>query len=625
MGRYFVLIPALAWTAFSAAPARAQEQSAMKDVELRDVRGAVLPLRNWASRSGLFVVTFVGVECPLSKRYAPRLAELSRDLETHGVRWLCVDANKQDSLAEIETFGRQHGLTIVKDVGNRLADLLGATRVTETFVLDRDFVIRYRGRIDDRYQIGIERRAPGRHDLLEAIQELLRGESVSIAETEPMGCFIGRVRAPEQEGKVTYASHIARIFQDRCQSCHRPGEAAPFELSGYQDAVNWAETIREVVDERRMPPWHAEGRRGQFANDPRLTDAERQAILTWIDGGTPLGHPAELPPPRSFPAGWAMEHRDVTLTIPRAFQVPADGIIDYQSFDIDPEFHEDRWLAGVEIRPGNPGVVHHATLFLMPPGSNTPVSHGSLGSFCIAAMVPGSGPTTFPKGMAKRVPAGWHFLLMVHYVSVGSPQSDRTSIGLAFADPRAVHQEVATHLLLDEQLRIPPGASNHRVERAVKLSHDLLLLAMFPHMHLRGKSFRYEADYPDGRSEMLLNVPRYDFAWQQRYILAEPMRLPAGTVLRCTAVYDNSATNARNPDPAAAVVAGPQSTDEMFNGYFDVALADEDLQVVASQSEFRYAYVAIILACGMVVARRCQTQAAWRSHLNRDFTERPPV
>jgi hypothetical protein len=192
-------------------------------------------------------------------------------------------------------------------------------------------------------------------------------------------------------------------------------------------------------------------------------------------------------------------------------------------------------------------------------------------------MAPGTPPLVLPDGMAKRIPAGWRVVFVVHYTAVGSVQTDQTRLGLKFADPRAVKKEVATKLMYDLDLRIPPGAAGHEVSQTWEMRRDVLLLSLFPHMHLRGKSFRYTARYPDGAEEVLLDVPRYDFNWQHRYNLAEPKRLPAGTRLCCTAVYDNSADNPANPDPGATVRTGTQSWEEMFNGYFDVVLADQDL------------------------------------------------
>ena len=218
-----------------------------------------------------------------------------------------------------------------------------------------------------------------------------------------------------------------------------------------------------------------------------------------------------------------------------------------------------------------------APFFSNRPGAEEVQAQGKLGSVCLAATAPGTPPLLLPAGMAKKIPAGWHLLFVLHYTPVGSIQQDRTSIGLVFADRNEVREEAATQLLYDEELVIPAHAAAHRVEKSWRAPADVLLLAMFPHMHLHGKSFRYEAVAPGGDVEVLLDVPHYDFNWQHRYVLAEPKRLPAGTLIRCVAVYDNSADNPANPDPNQTVRTGKQSWDEMFNGYFEWALADEDL------------------------------------------------
>ena len=405
--------------------------------------------------------------------------------------------------------------------------------------------------------------------------------------------------------ELLYYRDITPIFQQHCQNCHRQGQVAPFALTTYDDAVAWAETIAEVVEQRRMPPWHADPRYGRFANAPSLSEKQRRKILRWIECGTPAGEPNDAPQPAAaieFTDGWAMGLPDAVVAMAQPYLVPAEGVIEYQTFDLDPGFSEDRWVQAVEIKPGNRAVVHHATVYLKPPGCDQPVEQGTLGSFCLAATAPGTPPLMLPDGMAKRVPAGWHFLLVVHYVTVGSPQSDQTLIGLKFSEPYLVRKEVATRLLLDESLCIPPGASNYRVERAVRLSDDLLLVSMFPHMHLRGKSFRYEAHYPDGRDEVLLSIPRYDFDWQNRYDLARPKRLPAGTVVRCVVEYDNSPANPRNPDATATVVAGPRSTDEMFNGYFDVALADREAICMTRRRTFLAAGASLVLVASLALS-----------------------
>jgi hypothetical protein len=293
--------------------------------------------------------------------------------------------------------------------------------------------------------------------------------------------------------------------------------------------------------------------------------------------------------------------------MPCSFNVPATGVVEYQSFAVDPHFAEDRWITAAEIQPGNRRVVHHCNVFLQPPGADDVWSQGALGSYCLAAMAQGTPPMTLPGGMAKRIPAGWKLVFVMHYTPVGTEQTDRTSIGLRFADRAAVQREVATKLMFEPNLSIPPGESYYPVEQTWRMEDDVLLLAFFPHMHLRGKSFRYDVRYPDGGEETLLSVPRFDFAWQIRYALAEPKRLPAGSLLRCSAVYDNSPANPANPDPSKRVFTGTQSWDEMFNGYFDVALTEQDLTQRVPWYRRRNALVwpgiALLVVAGFCVRR----------------------
>jgi peroxiredoxin len=549
----------------------------IEDFTLNDTRGQPHRLSEWRERK-LIVVVFLGVDCPLANRYGPRLAELSRTYENRGVAFVGIHANAHESLTALARYGREHRLPfpLLRDVNNTLADRFGARRTPEAFILDFDRAIRYRGRIDDQNEVGLERPAARRHDLVEALEELLAGKPVSQPVTAAVGCLITHAGPPGQ-GTVTYTRDIAPLLQKRCQECHRPGQIAPFALTSYQEAAGWAAMIREVVEQGRMPPWHASAGHGRFKNDPSLTEAEKKQLFAWLDANCPEGDPADLPPPLRFAEGWNIPQPDLVLTIPRPFTVPAEGTIAYQYFEVDPGFKEDRWIQAAEVRPGNRAVVHHVNVFLKPPGADGPAEQGELGSFVLTAMALGTPPMVLPPGQAKRVPAGWHILFVVHYVAVGSEQIDQTALGLKFADAGSVRQEVATKVMLEADLCIPPHAANFPVSQTWQINEDVLLLAFFPHMHLRGKSFRYELLHPGGAVEVLLDVPRYDFHWQHRYVLAEPRRLPAGSRLRCTAVYDNSAGNPANPDPSATVRTGPQSWDEMFNGYFDVALADQDL------------------------------------------------
>jgi peroxiredoxin len=551
------------------------------DFALRDTQGRTCRLSDLRDRKTI-VVVFLAADCPLAKLYAPRLVELAGAYQRQGVGFLAIGSNQHEEVRDLARYTRLHAIPfpVLKDVGNVVADRFAAERSPEVFVLDHERRIRYRGRIDDQYGVGVQKPRVTRRDLQDALDAVLAGKPVSVPMTQAPGCPISRAQHVSRPARVSYCKDVAPILQKRCQVCHRPGQVAPFSLMSYHDASGWAGAIREVIEAGRMPPWGANPKHGTFANDPSLTAGEKKAVLDWIDADCPEGRSADLPAPAKFPDGWSIPGPDLILSIPEPFTVPAQGTIDYVYMRVDPGFREDRWIKAAEIMPGNRAVVHHCNVFLQPPGIDNPEIlpiPGKFGSYCLTQTAPGTPPMILPDGRAKRIPAHWRIVFVLHYQAIGSVQTDQTRLGLTFADPKTVRQEVVTQLMYDPDLRIPPGASDHQVSQTWAFTRDVELLSLFPHMHLRGKSFRYEVVHANGREEVLLDVPRWDFNWQHRYILASPLRVQAGGRLRCTAVYDNSADNPFNPDPAAEVRAGQQSWEEMFNGYFDAVLADQDL------------------------------------------------
>jgi peroxiredoxin len=389
----------------------------------RDCRGRQHQLDDWRDRK-LVVVVFLGVECPLAKLYGPRLADLARAYEPRGVAFAGIDPNDQDAPSALAAYGRLHHIPfpLLCDPGHDVADRFGAERTPEVFVLDEHRVVRYRGRIDDQYDVQVHRAQASRHDLAVALDELLAGKPVSRPVTTAPGCLISRDSAAPAAGRVTYCRDVAPILQRHCQVCHRPGEIGPLSLTSYKEARGWASMIREVVSEGRMPPWHADPKHGRFANDPSLRAEEKDRLFRWIDTGCPEGDAADLSPGPSFVDGWNIGEPDLVVSMAEPFTVPAEGVIEYQSFTIDPGFREDRWVWAAEIRPGNRTVVHHCDVYLKPPGASGPEEQGALGSYCLAALGPGTPPLMLPDGMAKRVPAGWQLVFVVHYVDDVRPR-----------------------------------------------------------------------------------------------------------------------------------------------------------------------------------------------------------
>ncbi|MEM8678659.1 MAG: redoxin domain-containing protein [Planctomycetota bacterium] len=514
----------------------------------------------------LVVVAFLGTECPLAKLYGRRLAELHDHYAAQGVAFIGINSNRQDTLTEIAAYGRRHAIPfpVLKDESQTVANALGATRTPEVFVLDAQRKVRYQGRIDDQYVVGLSRNEPQQTELRDAIDALLANEVVKVSKTEAVGCLIGRKKPAATDGDLTYARDIAPIFNQHCVSCHREGEIAPFPLATHADVIGWEDMIVEVIEERRMPPWFANPAHGSFANDARLSDEERELIVRWVDQGAPVGDPADLPDPPQFTQGWRIPEPDQVFKMREVpFPVPASGVVDYQYFVVDPEWKEDKYIYAAEARPDNTAVVHHILVYILPADGDVDIRKVLVG------YAPGSVPKLLTDGIAIHVPAGSRLMFEMHYTPNGYATEDCSYAGVCFLDKQDVKTIFNGRLAMEDDFRIPAGAAHHEVKAKFRFRQPEQLLAMTPHMHLRGKSFRYEARYPDGQEEILLDVPAYDFNWQLKYTLSEPKPMPAGTEIICTAVYDNSTRNLANPDPTRSVGWGDQSWEEMMIGFFD--------------------------------------------------------
>jgi peroxiredoxin/mono/diheme cytochrome c family protein len=554
------------------------------DFRLPDYHGQQRALSELAGPRGT-VLVFLGVECPLAKLYAPRLAHLAAQYEARGVRFIALDSNRQDLPTEMGHYAQRHGLKFpfLKDLQNEIADRLGAQRTPEVFLLDHELRLRYRGRIDDQYQPGVQGARAKQEDLKQALEDLLADRPIRQPTTEAVGCLIGR--EPKQPARppvgepVTWSKQIAPIFQRHCQDCHRPGEIGPMPLLTYQDIQGWEEMIREVVSQGRMPPWHANPQYGQFANDLRLSDEEKKLIFAWLDQQAPEGNPADLPPPVNFPEGWHIPPPDqIVYMSAEPFSVPAEGTVEYQWFVADPGFREDRWVKAAECRPGNRAVVHHVTVYYKPPGVPFDLRFGTRMNL-LGGYTPGRTTDKMAwGGLAFYLPAGTKLVFEVHYTPNGTPQTDRSYVGLVFADPGEVEKQLHCVLAANDNFQIPPRADNYEVRSEYHFDEDSYLYSMAPHMHLRGKSFRFELIRPGSKSEILLDIPRYDFNWRTEYPLLEPIFIPAGSVMRCTAHFDNSESNPANPDPDATVRWGDQVWEEMMIGGFAIAPANQDLR-----------------------------------------------
>ena len=376
----------------------------------------------------------------------------------------------------------------------------------------------------------------------------------------------------------TFAKDVAPIFYKSCVECHRPTMFAPMSLVTYDEARPWARAIKQRVVARSMPPWGADVAHGVFKNDPSLTEAEIDTIARWVDAGAPRGDDADLPAKPEFAEGWTIGKPDAIFTMEEEFQIPAEGAIPYQYLRVPTHLTEDKWIQALEIRPGAAAQVHHVIAFTQPAGS--PISgNGVLGPTNIGGTTPNKPGIRYPEGVARLLRGNSDIILQMHYTTNGKPASDRTRVGIIYA-AQPPSKLAAGGMVLQPRFVIPAYDGNAEVKGTTKLQRDTVVTTLTPHMHVRGKDMTYIAHYPDGTSETLLAVPKYDFNWQITYELAKPKVLPKGTEVEVIAHYDNSPNNKFNPDPSKDVRWGDQTWEEMMIGFFGTLV---DRPAVATQ------------------------------------------
>jgi hypothetical protein len=412
----------------------------------------------------------------------------------------------------------------------------------------------------------------------------------------------GFAAKPSDAVPVTFSRDVAPVLERHCQVCHRPGEAAPFSLLTYQQARPWAKAMKEAVLLRKMPPWYADSRYGQFSNDRSLSPDEVNRIVGWADSGAPEGDTRELPPQTAYLEGWSIPKPDVVFEFPQAYQIPSQGVIEYQKVIVPSGFTEDKWVQFAEARPEDRAHVHHMILYVREPGSawlkdaprgvffvapkvtNSQTDTSALPSDFLVGWAPGQPPEMLPAGQGKLIKAGSDFVMEIHYTTNGKAGTDRSKFGLVFAR-QTPSERVLTLSASNGTFRIPSGDPDYRVDAHFAVGATVKLASLHPHMHGRGKDFEYRIVFPDGESQTILRVPHYNWHWQLWYNLATPIVLPKGARIECTAHFDNSPNNPDNADPTKEVTWGDQSWDEMMVGFFNLAFpASLDVREVLAEA-----------------------------------------
>ena len=529
------------------------------------------------------VVALSSVTCPLCQKFGPTLAALEDNYSKKGVKFVFVNPSTTESGGEMSQLVKQLGLNgpYVHDPKGTWTQKLGAKTTTETFVLDQDGNVLYRGAIDDQYAIGAALPKPKNRYLADALDAVLASKPVKVSTTSAPGCVLNDAPMATNEDIPTFHAKIQHIVQRSCMPCHRPGGVGPFSLDGYEAVKSRAKMLEFVVNEGIMPPWFAKKGSGPWRNDMSLPDEDKVALKAWIAGGMPKGDPKNAPAPVSYESGWTIGKPDASFQLPEPVAVKESGVMPYANINVPTNFTEDKWVEKIEVLPGDKRAVHHILVFVKAAqGANEGRLQRLIGADAIEEIsgffgiyVPGNSALVYPKGLAKRIPKGAVLRFQIHYTPYGKATTDLSKVGFVFAK-EPPKSEVHTASLVNLRFAIPPGDPNFQVDAQLKVPIDVQLLSFLPHMHVRAKAAKYELT-AGGQTSSLLDVPRYDFNWQLNYVLKSPLNIKAGDSLKFTAWYDNSDKNPANPDPSKTVRWGAQTFDEMHLGYVEYIIPGE--------------------------------------------------
>jgi len=556
---------------------------------VRDISDRQTTLAKLAGPKGL-VVAFTSTSCPVTKRQLSNIAQLEDQFRAKGINFVYVNPIETDSASDATRVSSSTGLNgrYIIDIDKSISRVLAPRTTAEVFVFNATQELVYRGAADDQYTVTSSLPKPRNQWLLNTLGAVVAGRKPAMANVDPSGCALEPVSAPPTTA-IAYYDTVAPILQKNCVSCHREGGIAPFKLDTITDVKSHAAMIKQAVEQGTMPPWQAAPAVGTtkspWVNDCSLQPADKETLLTWLNGPRALGNIAKAPKP--LPAikdGWSLGKPDMIVTMPQPLFVPATGVLPYRIMDAEVNITEDKWVQSVEVVPSAKQVVHHVLIFIRKPGQFSVEDLNERASF-FAAYVPGTSTAAWPEGLAKKLPKGTVLRFQMHYTTNGTAVSDQTKLGIRFAS-KAPEHEIKITGASNTRFRIPAGDPNYKVVSSLPIPMDVKMTALMPHMHVRGKAAKYELVMPDGTRKLLLDVPRYDFNWQHTYRYAEPLVVPKNSRLEYTCWFDNSTGNKNNPDPKREVPWGPQTFDEMQLGYIEYyATGKDDSTEIVDESQ----------------------------------------
>jgi len=550
----------------------------IENFRLLDQAGASHELYYLSDAKAVVLMTY-GNGCGIVQKSLPRLREIRDEYRARGVEFLLIDSNLQDDRETIAHEAKEFGndLPILVDETQLIGEALGADRTADMFVVTPgDWHVVYRGPMDDRLSYGAQKSVAGKNYLTDALDATLAGKPVAVAKAEALGCLLNLPERSKRDAhaKISYSDRIAPLLADKCVACHRDGGVAPWAMTGFDIVRGFAPMMREVVRTKRMPPWHADPHYGSFVGDRSMTNADAKDLVHWIEAGAPRGNgPDPLATLDKAWTEWSLGKPDLIVEVP-SYDVPATGVINYQYPRAANPLGRDVWIRAIEIIPGNRSVVHHVLAGIDDPGSGERRAiRGQMGE--LGGYAPGKNAVAYPANTGILLRKEANFRFQVHYTPNGKAVTDVTRLGLYFYDKPPKHS-LEMSIIYDAALAIPANTKTYSQKLDKVFDSDVMLYSLLPHAHLRGKAAKFTAHYPDGREEILLSVPRYDFNWQPLYALNPPKLIPAGTQIVMDMSWDNSAQNPANPDPGKVVHWGDQTWEEMNVGWFRYRAADDE-------------------------------------------------